>query len=137
MTVSEATRARVRAAAGERCGYCRVPARHVYAQMQIDHILPQSKGGRDDESNLWLSCPRCNGFKRDQTQGLDPVTGRRLRLFNPRRQVWERHFRMNDDGTIIGRTARGRATIEALHMNYTPSVMIRRNLLRAGWQPAP
>jgi len=135
MTVSDATRARVRAASAERCGYCRVPARYIYAQMQIDHILPQAKGGADDEANLWLSCPRCNGFKRDQTHGLDPLTARRARLFNPRRQRWERHFRMERDGTITGRTTCGRATIEALHLNYPPSVTLRSYLLRAGWRP--
>lgn len=135
MTVSEATRAQVRQDAADRCGYCRVPARFVYAPMQIDHIVPQSKGGGDDRDNLWLSCPRCNGFKHDQTYGIDPVTGRRVRLYNPRQQRWTRHFWMTLDGKIWGLTVTGRATIAALRLNYPPSVQLRHVLIQAGWRP--
>jgi hypothetical protein len=38
--VSEATRARVRTAAGDRCGYCLVPSAWSSALLEIDHLLP-------------------------------------------------------------------------------------------------
>ena len=33
------------------------------AHLEIEHIIPLAKGGTDDESNLWLACPICNGHK--------------------------------------------------------------------------
>ena len=36
--------------------------------MTIDHILPRSRGGTDDPSNLQLLCARCNSSKGDRTQ---------------------------------------------------------------------
>jgi 5-methylcytosine-specific restriction endonuclease McrA len=45
------------------------------ARLQIEHTVPLAKGGPDDESNLWLACPICNGHKSDKTEGIDPATG--------------------------------------------------------------
>jgi len=104
--------------------------------LELDHIVPKSKGGTDGEENLWLACHSCNLFKGDQTHGRDPLTGRRVRLFNPRRQQWKRHFRWSDDGVfIIGRTACGRATVAVLNLNNLVAVTVRRNWLAAGWHP--
>ena len=65
-----------------------------------------------------------------------PVTGRRVRLFNPRRQQWKRHFQWSADGTeIIGRTVCGRATVAALHLNSDLAVLVRTNWIKAGWHP--
>lgn len=55
--------------------------------MEIDHIIPQAEGGSDEEANLWLACPRCNGFKGSQTHAVDPDTQQLTRLFNPRQQT--------------------------------------------------
>ena len=55
-----ATSARcVRAAAKNRCGYCLSPQHLVLAKLEIEHVVPRSRGGRSEESNLWLSCPLC------------------------------------------------------------------------------
>ncbi|MGI2903013.1 HNH endonuclease [Tolypothrix sp. VBCCA 56010] len=61
---------RVRTAAQNRCGYCLSPQRLVMARLEIEHIIPISKGGSNDESNLWLACPLCNGYKSDKMTGL-------------------------------------------------------------------
>jgi len=135
-TISDALRARVRSQAGNRCGYCLARQEYVPWVLEIEHIVPKSKGGTDDEENLWLACHSCNLFKSDQTHGRDPLTGRRVRLFNPRRQQWKRHFRWSEDGAlIIGRTACGRATIVALNLNNLVAVTVRRNWIAAGWHP--
>jgi hypothetical protein len=135
-SVSDELRARVREQAGDRCGYCRARQEYVPWILEIDHILPLAQGGSDDENNLWLACHSCNLFKADQTHGEDPLTGRRMRLFNPRRQRWSRHFRWSEDGTlIVGRTACGRASVVALHLNNLVAVNVRRNWVLAGWQP--
>ncbi len=54
---------RVRNSARNRCGYCLSPQYLVMARLEIEHIIPISKGGSNDESNLWLACPLCNGYK--------------------------------------------------------------------------
>jgi hypothetical protein len=136
MTVAAALRERVSQQAQNRCGYCQVPAAYIYATMEIEHILPKAAGGGDEEVNLWLACPFCNGFKGPQTQAVDPLTRRRVALFNPRQQVWTEHFRWGTDrARIIGRTATGRATVRALRLNYESALEFRTWLVQAGVYP--
>jgi hypothetical protein len=40
-----------------------------------------------------------------------------VRLFHPLKDVWEDHFQLLNDGTCIGRTETGKATVDALAMN--------------------
>lgn len=102
----------------------------------MDHLLPKARGGTDEEANLWLACRLCNNAKRTQIRARDPLTGRQVRLFNPRRQRWARHFHWSADGTrILGRTACGRATVLALQLNQVMAVMVRREWVAAGWHP--
>jgi hypothetical protein len=96
---------RVREAAHHRCGYCLSPQRLVMARLEVEHIIPLAKGGTDDEANLWLACPICNGHKSDKTEAVDAETGVTVPLFNPRTQRWTDHFVWSGDGIrIIGTT---------------------------------
>ena len=134
--ISDEVRARIRTQAGNRCGYCHSPQRYVLGSLEIDHIIPQARGGSDDEDNLWLACRMCNNFKGTQTGGLDPLTGRQIALFNPRQQRWTDHFAWSEDGTrIVGLTGCGRVTILALRLNSVIAVMVRREWVAAGWHP--
>lgn len=134
--ISEEVRARVRAQAGDRCGYCLSPQHLVLGWLEMEHLLPTAHGGGDEEANLWLACRLCNGFKSDQTDGLDPVTGRRVPLFNPRRQRWSDHFGWSRDGTqVLGKSACGRATVIALQLNNAIAVTVRTHWVAAGWHP--
>jgi hypothetical protein len=128
---------RVRQAARNRCGYCLSPQHLVMARLEIEHIIPRSKGGSSEESNLWLSCPLCNRFKADLTEAVDPETGLSVPLFNPRSQKWFEHFKWADDGLrIIGLTAVGRATVEALHLSADQDALaVRSYWVLAGWHP--
>jgi hypothetical protein len=126
----------VREQAHHRCGYCRSSQQYVLGLLEIDHIIPKARGGTDDEENLWLACRMCNGFKGTQAYARDPISGRRVRVFNPRRQRWPRHFMWSEDGTrLIGRTACGRATVVALQLNHVMAVLVRREWVSAGWHP--
>jgi hypothetical protein len=132
----DSLRRRVAEAAGYRCGYCRTPVFLVCAPMEIDHLWPRSRGGLTTEENLWLSCPLCNGRKLDHVRALDLLTGRRVPLFNPRRQDWFRHFAWSEDGLLIlGRTATGRATVDLLDLNGPLRVQLRRYWWRADLRP--
>lgn len=46
------------------CIYCGIHASQ--AKMQIEHVIPKSKGGTDSLNNLVLSCKACNQEKGDQ-----------------------------------------------------------------------
>ncbi|MBI1764521.1 MAG: HNH endonuclease [Acidobacteria bacterium] len=127
---------RVRLAAGHRCGYCLTPQHLLPWELELEHILASANGGTDDEENLWLACRSCNSFKGTQIFALDPLTNRRLRLFNPRRQKWWKHFKWSADGAqIIGLTAPGRASVLALRLNNIFAVAARREWVSAGWYP--
>ncbi|MBI3971436.1 MAG: HNH endonuclease [Chloroflexi bacterium] len=128
---------RVRAAARDRCGYCLSPQHLVMARLQIEHIVPIAKGGSDEEVNLWLACPICNGHKSDKTGAPDPETGQPALLFNPRTQVWSEHFQWVDGGLrIAGKTPIGRATVAALYLGDDPdAIEVRSYWVLAGWHP--
>jgi HNH endonuclease len=128
---------RVRIRARQRCGYCLAPQHLVMARLEIEHVLPLAKGGSDDEQNLWLACPICNGHKADKTEAQDPESGISVVLFNPCRQRWSDHFRWSEDGIrIAGITAIGRATVLALHLgDDLDALAVRGYWVLAGWHP--
>jgi hypothetical protein len=119
-----------------RCGYCLTQELVVGAPMEIEHIVPESLGGRTEEENLWLACSLCNEHKGTRVAGRDPVTGEIVAPFHPRQHVWAEHFAWSEGGTwITGRTAIGRATVIALSLNRPSLVRSRRVWVRAGWHP--
>lgn len=128
---------RVREAAQNRCGYCLSPQRLVMARLEIEHLIPVSKGGSSEESNLWLACPICNGYKADKTEAIDPETNESAPLFNARSQIWSEHFCWIENGLKMqGLTPSGRATIVALKLNDDPDVLtVRSYWILAGWHP--
>ncbi len=129
-------RQRVAEEARHRCGYCLRMEELMGMTMTLDHIIPEAAGGASSEENLWLACRRCNEFKGTQTHARDPLTGRRVRLFNPHQQKWSAHFAWSEDGTEIqGRTRCGRATVAALKLNNPEVVVARRLWVSAGWWP--
>jgi hypothetical protein len=139
MTISRAMRAlyqRVALKSRHRCGYCWTSESIVGAPMELDHLIPESKGGATEEDNLWLACPPCNAHKADRVVARDPISGRVVRLFNPRRQIWDSHFHWSDSGDhIIGVTPAGRATVEALQLNRVALVAARKIWVAVGWHP--
>lgn len=135
-SISETLKAKIRASAGNKCGYCRSLQMYVLGMLEIEHIIPKAKGGTDDEENLWLACRLCNNYKGTQTDATDPVTNKKVKLFNPRKQKWSQHFEWSLDGAqIIGTTDIGRATVIALQLNNIISVTVRQQWVLAGWHP--
>lgn len=120
----------------ERCAYCLSPQALMNVAFEVDHILPEKEGGLTVSDNLALSCPLCNGFKSARSHGNDPESGRVIRLFHPRKQNWQRHFRWADDGqTIQGITRSDRATVVALQLNNLNLVRLRTIWLAIGSSP--
>ncbi len=134
--IPKALRRRVAEQAGYRCGYCLTSEAITGQPMEMDHIFPTSLGGPTIEENLWLACGLCNEHKGNRVTAEDPQTGQVVRLFNPRLDAWEEHFEWIEGGLrIAGRTAIGRATVNALHLNRKPLVTARRGWIAVGWHP--
>ena len=104
----------LRTRAGFACEYCRIPEMLMGGRLTEDHIIPLNAGGMDDVANLCWCCWWCNVFKGSQVTAFDSRTGVVVPLFNPRQDPWDTHFRWSRSGVrILGRTATGRATVEA------------------------
>lgn len=138
MSLSAHRRARIRRRAQQVCEYCHLPQRASILPHQIDHIIAQQHLGADDENNLCLCCLRCNLKKGPNIASTDPGAGSEhhiVPLFHPRKQRWQEHFRLREDGRIEGVTPEGRATVRLLDFNAEDRVQLRRVLMRQGWRP--
>lgn len=66
--VSKRVRAEIYEEAGWKCALCESPVRpdesvHHPRYPTLDHIVPRSRGGSDDRSNLRLACRQCNTLR--------------------------------------------------------------------------
>jgi hypothetical protein len=127
--IPRAVRRKVRDRADDCCEYCRHPARFSRAPFVCEHVVPRVRGAGNRPADLAWACPACNSHKDAKTHARDPQTGRSVLLFNPRRQRWSRHFAPGPGFLLVeGRTATGRATVAALHLNAPALVNLRRAL---------
>ena len=55
--------------AGHRCEYCHAPEAIFNLAFEVEHVIPISRQGADDESNLALACRACNLRKADYLTG--------------------------------------------------------------------
>jgi hypothetical protein len=115
--------------AKSRCEYCQLPQAFSPLPHAIDHIIARQHRGRTTAENLALACFFCNSYKGPNISGLNPQTGRTVRLFNPRKDRWRSHFEWND-ARLVGRTHTGRVTITLLGINRIEAVELREYLIR-------
>jgi 5-methylcytosine-specific restriction endonuclease McrA len=126
----------VRDRAGNRCEYWRHPASYSCAAFACEHVHPRARGAGNTMAELAWACPSCNSHKYDKTHARDTRSGRVVPLFNPRGQRWSRHFAWSEDFLLVlGRTATGRATVQALCLNRLEAVNLRRALAAIGEHP--
>lgn len=119
-----------------RCEYCHAPESVFNFPFEIEHVISVALDGTDDETNLALACHSCNIYKGSYLHGIDPLSGDTVRLFHPREQVWEHHFRINlATSEVIGKTPTGRATVNRLRMNSPAQLVARSTWIRLGLFP--
>lgn len=118
------------------CEYCKSPSNFSTKPFSIEHIVPRSKSGLDNQQNLAFACIGCNIYKSDKTEFIDLISQQKHQLFNPRTMNWDEHFIWDNYFTsIIGKTATGRVTIEAIKLNRLQLKNLRRALLAIGEHP--
>lgn len=110
-----------------RCEYCKISQEDHFLAFHIDHVIALKHGGKNDIINLAWACADCN-----QNKGTDLATfiesdDDLIPLFNPRKQVWTEHFRI-ETCEIIPLTKIGKATVKLLQLN-NPDILIFRQLL--------
>lgn len=125
--ISAALRNLVYERAGGCCEYCSISEVFSFAKHQIDHVIAEKHGGQTVEENLALSCAICNKYKGSDIASIDHETGAIVSLFNPRKDVWSEHFKI-ENGTFIGLTAKARATIRLLQINNQARIKERKIL---------
>jgi hypothetical protein len=118
--------------ARNRCEYCHTPESRLSLVLQIEHIVARQHGGSDAESNLAMACAHCNQLKGPNVASIDALTGNLIRLFNPRMDQWNDHFRLGRDSKLSGGTDVGRVTIALLGLNDALMMRKRRALRRLG-----
>jgi hypothetical protein len=119
-----------------RCEYCLSVEDYSPSGFEVEHIISKFSGGTDDPENLAFACSDCNAFKGIHIVFDDPSTGTEAALFNPRRDMWEEHFRWTDGESImLGKTPTGRATIELLRLNRQSVVRLRELMRIVGLHP--
>ncbi|MDM8544551.1 HNH endonuclease signature motif containing protein [Desulfococcaceae bacterium HSG9] len=119
-----------------RCAYCLTSEENCGLRMHVDHIKPETAGGKTTLANLCLACFSCNVHKGATQQRADPLTRETVFLFHPLRQNWNDHFCWDERRIkIIGLTPCGRATILTLQMNNSTVVKARHRWVSAGWHP--
>lgn len=138
--MAEQQRSSLRALAEQRaqgrCEYCQSPARYATQRFALEHIIPRSQGGHTVPENLALACQGCNNHKYNKQQAPDTLTGQLTALFHPRMQQWHEHFAWDARcERVLGLTATGRATIDALQLNRQELQNLRRVLYAAGEHP--
>lgn len=70
------------------CRYCGRRAPHV--ELEVDHVRPRAKNGKNDDSNLVAACIDCNRAKRDKIIELpgewDSLEGKFFHIVDEGRQ---------------------------------------------------
>lgn len=120
--------------AGTLCEYCRLAQAGQHATFHVDHIIPIAAGGKTVAENLALAFVACSLHKAARLIAVDPDSCERVPLFNPRTDNWREHFRWQGV-KVIGQTAVGRATVDALAMNHPLAMATRLHLAALGLHP--
>jgi hypothetical protein len=122
--------------ANNRCEYCGISQIGQVATFHIDHIFPVAAGGETSTENLALACVSCSLRKGARQNFEDSEIGEVVSIFNLRQQVCNEHFQWSGV-QIVGLTAIGRATVQALNLNRPTMLAIRAEEELLGRHPPP
>ena len=133
--VTSSLRALIQQRAQGKCEYCLLHEEDEILSHEPDHIIATKHRGETHESNLAWTCFACNRHKGTDLASINQETGRVVRLFNPRRDKWTRHFRL-EGALIIPTTPKGRVTEYLLQFGRLERIE-RRELADRGGPVSP
>lgn len=127
--ISKELRQQVTDRASDRCEYCLIPSNLAFYRLQVDHIIPERQEGPTTLENLALACKPCNCKKGYSVVRFYYDSGKSVRLFNPRNQIWKQHFELLTSGEIKCLTETAVATAEMLDFNNKARVEFRGKMI--------
>ncbi len=132
--IPDSIRQLVKQRANHCCEYCRLHQDDFFFPFEIDHIISIRHGGTMILINLALACSICNRFKAADIGTYLGNNQKFVRLFNPRKDIWEEHFEINL-GEILPKTSIGRATVKLLDLNNPDRIILRQVLMSSNRYP--
>lgn len=132
--ISAELRHLVRTRAAGFCEYCLIHEDDTYFGCQIDHIISEKHGGATEADNLAYACSFCNRYKGSDVGSVVWDSGEFVRFYNPRRDKWRDHFRI-DGIKIVPLTDIGEVTTRILEMNSPDRLLERQELRGQGRYP--
>ncbi|OLT62129.1 HNH endonuclease [Moorena bouillonii] len=117
------------------CEYCLISEQDS-GGCQFDHIISVKHGGETSAENLAYACLYCNLNKGTDLGSIIWRTGDLVRFFNPRRDPWSEHFRL-EGAMIQSLTDIGEVTAIILQFNSSDRLLERQLLIEVNRYPSP
>lgn len=116
------------------CEYCLIAEADTFYGCEVDHIISLKHGGSSEPENLAYACALCNRAKGSDV-GSVSSSSEFTRFFNPRRDRWAEHFRL-DQATINPLTNIGEVTARIFGFNDSARLHEREEMIRFGKYPS-
>jgi hypothetical protein len=133
--ISEELRRLVAERADHICEYCLISEADRSSSYQVDHIISVKHGGSTTLDNLAYACIFCNLQKGTDLGSIVWRTGELVRFFNPRRDFWGEHFRL-DEAVIQPLTDIGEVTARIFEFNSDDRLVERQALIAVDRYPS-
>jgi hypothetical protein len=133
--ISEELRRLVAERADRICEYCLISEADRSSSYQVDHIISVKHGGSTTPDNLAYACIYCNLQKGSALGSIVWRTGELVRFFNPRRDFWGEHLRL-DEAVIQTLTDIGEVTARIFDFNNEDRILERQALIAVSRYPS-
>jgi HNH endonuclease len=137
--ISVGLRRLVVARADRLCEYCLLHEDDAYFGCEVDHIISEKHGGATDSMNLAYACMSCNRSKGSDVGSITiPLSNNVFRrFFNPRIDLWNRHFILDNELFISPLSDVGKVTARILGFNSAERLLERQALHEIDRYPTP
>ena len=117
------------------CEYCLISETDWSLCYHVNQIISVKHGGLLEGDNFAYACALCNLYKGSDICSIVWRTGELVRFFNPRRDFWGEHFRL-DDAVIQPLTDIGEVTARIFEFNSEDRILERQALIQVGRYPS-